>query len=363
MTRLFTVGVALSVLLSGCAAESAPSAVPTPTPSESGSERPEPGSVPVPSFALECADVVDASVLSALYGTTIVERDPVPLTAADDPLIALIQDGALVCEWAPAGAPAFAHVLRVTLIENAPDAFAVITSTLAAAPLSYHVRDESSVVLAASCRDSAGGADCHWSAASSRVWIEASFQSLPLTDVIVPDPRENADTSIKPLEINFDSSTSSALVRTALTVAESAASVLQPLLPNRRACSEVAPATAPEIAALGAPVVDLPPTIGSTSAYSTIGQWALSLERQGVTRCTVTTGAGVRLALVSIPNAAWTDGTVSLVETCWIDGSTGCTLGTVEQGTLLIVSQDGSADPAVARSVLVAMTAAAPPVG
>lgn len=204
--------VLLSALtVTGCETPVSPGADPAPTldpspvaPEPTAGELPE-RAEPTPLFALGCDDVIPRDRVREMYGTELVliDTQTVGVSPALLQMSAALADGALRCQWAPAGEQV--ATVAFTASVATPDEYAVAYEgydllPYAAPPLPVldGARSECSDYYPAGSRV----LQCGWSVFFDGVWIVAHFSDLPAGEVIEPATRENPDTSGNPITAN-----------------------------------------------------------------------------------------------------------------------------------------------------------------
>ncbi len=216
MVRTIAV-LAMAVVLTSCAPpepEVAAESAPTPAPTPSATVVP-----PVSAFDLECDDLVQPELMTAVWGESLQTHETRPLSVAPSNLIdaSVLHDGALSCSWALEGEGESA--LTLVALPQAEAAWSVAADTLVAAPYGY-ARAPLADGAVVGCDDSISwwGLACVWNATLDDVWIFVGARFLPESEATVPSPRDNPDTSRKPLEPTTEGSLVGAIVDNALTM-------------------------------------------------------------------------------------------------------------------------------------------------
>ena len=188
-------GVAIAVVLAGCATAAAPvpesSPIPTSTPSALPSPSFDPAAVPENRFGLDCATILSDADISGLYGQPLA---PNPSTHWGARLTeALIADGAVNCRWGD-GPYSGDEATSIEIVANSREGVSVDDlASLALGRTDYTltsvagVGDEALVQCFGNSFGNGFGvrreSSCTWSIAVDDLWISLSFLRAPDTEV------------------------------------------------------------------------------------------------------------------------------------------------------------------------------------
>lgn len=299
------------VMLTSCAAP-ASEAPPAVAPSVEASS-PAPLEPPAAAFDLSCDDLVSPEQMTAVWGEALRKSPGYPLTATPSGLLdaALLHNGGLFCAWS--GSAQDETVLTITVLPDAAEAFAVAVDALAAStvpPTEAPLADRAVV----ECSDAYEwlGVVCAWNAQRGDVWLYAAANFLPSSEVTVPSPRDNPDSSRKPLVPTTDDSLMAAIVEGALdaVVDASRVEVPRPAAPAPT-CEELF--AGPTAVALldgrvvqGGRVVFGVSSVEGTNRLTQGAMGPASADRLGYTRCVVGDGPNQPAVIVGVaPEADW----------------------------------------------------------
>jgi len=204
------------VFLTSCA-EVAPQETPT-EPPVIETPAPEALKPPVSGFSLTCDELVSPETVGAIWAEELRSEAIAGVHLTPSGLIgsAILHDGALSCRWFTGDDPLAARLTIIALPESNA-AWETISDTLLAPPYDWtpaSVGDSSAV----SCDDSnsVAGLECLWNATQDDVWVFVGARNLPATEATIPVPRDNPDTSRKPLIPTIEGSTIAAIVAESL---------------------------------------------------------------------------------------------------------------------------------------------------
>ena len=180
-------GVAIAVVLAGCATAAAPvpesSPIPTSTPSALPSPSFDPAAVPENRFGLDCATILSDADISGLYGQPLALNPSTHWGARWTE--ALIADGAVNCRWGD-GPYLDVEATSIEIVANSregvkvDDLASLVLGSPSFTPTSVAgVGDEAWVW----CRGDSGAPSCSWSIAVDDLWISLAFLRAPDTEV------------------------------------------------------------------------------------------------------------------------------------------------------------------------------------
>ncbi len=275
---------------------------------------PAPLEPPVAAFDVSCDELVAAEDMTEVWGEPLVAGGRLyPIT--DTPFglyeAAQLHNGGLTCAWTRAGQ--LETALSIMLLPDATEAFSTVASGLIAEPYSYSSASVGdSAVVACSDADEWLGLVCTWNARQDDVWIFLSARFLPAGEATIPTPRENPDTSRKPLVPTIEGSLIAGIVASALDTVVSAprAEVPRPTAPAPP-CAELF--SSPSASALlngrsltGGPVQFSEDSVGSTNQVSQGSMGPVSAQRLGYVLCSVADGESeLAFTVMAAPEADW----------------------------------------------------------
>lgn len=372
--------VALMVL-SGCAAE-APAPGRSPTSSGKPSPSAEVALRPVAAFDIGCESVVDPGIASTVVGAATLAEPAFSLSARR---IALLEDGGLSCIWLGSDKQI---ALSVVALPDAADMFDRASVARANPMFPYGPVDTSFDLFDAalvSCDDGTvtSGYQCTWHVLSGDVWIVVGLTGVPDSDVVVPVPRDNPDTSRKPLVPVAEGSASLVLVESVVASLEQAPRIDVSHRPRDiGSCSELIDAGAIGSTlgvAISSPqdVIDPDSTLPSAAPHLGGSMADFSMQRLGFAECSIATtdpdsqwSASVSIlddvdwrleAPYGPPRGtreSFDDG--SLYHECFSDeGGVGCFVTVVSGDTTIVVYLGDSDDLAIVRAIAASVLARA----
>jgi hypothetical protein len=295
----------------------------TPTPSA----EPAVATRPISAFPIDCADVVSDETVSATVG----EHDPVVqhqlprVSTISMAEVAVEQDGGLWCEWhRPIESGDQRIALRIIAIPDAAADFGRIRPSLMKpadlfAARFAHVEafddtfircDESTLSDPSTPAETRNVVGCSWHVLAGNTWLAVDVDGVPSSDYRVPVPRNNPDTSAKPLVPVVDGSASLALITTVVSSLESVSRDIpdtsQPAMPDCPALIDrkrVQSSLSMKIKAIKPAASAVHPS-ASTNVSEALA--AYSAERVGNRRCAVSEnrGFGSWTALVTVARSA-----------------------------------------------------------
>lgn len=302
----------LMALLASCAAPVS-EAPPVVAPSVEASS-PAPLKPPVAAFDVSCGDLVSAERMTTVWGEPLILGDP-PYTITDTTYglseAAFLHNGGLSCAWTHGEQRETA--LTIMLLPEAADAFTTVASGLIAEPYSYSSAPVGDGAVVA-CSDAYTwlGLVCTWNARQDDVWIFLSASFLPAGEATIPIPRDNPDTSRKPLVPTIDGSLVADIVAGAVDTVVRAPRVEVPR-PTLAApsCSDLFSSPSAEAllngrSVTGGPVQFTAESVGTTNQVSQGSMGPVSAQRLGYVQCTVADGAGeLAFSVMVAPDADW----------------------------------------------------------
>ena len=380
-----TAAVALSLSLASCVLEPGSA---TPEPSQTASSTPSASPVlpePISIFDVSCQDLVaEASIQSLVGDHGPLETSGVSATYRGMQEAAVLADAGLSCTWPTLVSGLAIPSVKVTALADAEGLFARLKPTLIERPAIYMPAYtefdlfESTLVECLDYYVGSIGYVCKWQILVDDIWLAIDLGGVPATDVYVPVPRENPDTSLKPIEPIVEGSQSLTFVSAIVeTLREAPRRDV-----NRRsieipACTTLVDTSALQVMASGPLEINgdgAPEVLWENPNPATIGDF--SMERAGFKQCVVYSpldhwGVQFRVA----PDVNWLlkppfsvpPGTLSVVEglgevytECYSgEGESGCSLTVVGSGAMIAIymydSQDSQISLEVARSVLAAL--------
>ena len=304
----------IAALLASCAgAETDQPSVSPPESTPSAEPTPEALVPPVSAFDLSCDDLLDADLSTAVWGEPLGLRDGYPIQATPFGLVdaAVLHNGGLSCTWSTDGQ--IEPELVMMILPEAEESFDVVVDGLTSPPYTYTPADiADGAVVACSDAYSWWGLECVWNAIRDDVWIFAAARYLPAGEATVPSPRDNPDTSRKPLVPTIEGSLVADLVESVLAAVVSAPRTEVPR-PGEPApsCSQLFSSASAITVLDGRPVRGGPIEFTADSMprtrQSTIGSMGFaSADRLGYVECFVDDSASrIATTVVVAPESAW----------------------------------------------------------
>ncbi|MBX9470943.1 hypothetical protein [Microcella sp.] len=268
---------------------------------------------PVSAFDLSCDDLLNPDLSSAVWGEPLSLRDGYPIQATPSGLVdaAVLHNGGLSCTWSTDGQ--IEPELVMMILPEAEEAFAVVVDGLTSPPYTYIPAElADGAVVACSDNYSWWGLECVWNAIRDDVWIFAAARYLPAGEATVPSPRDNPDTSRKPLVPTTEGSLVADIVESALAavVGASRAEVPRPAEPSPTCAELFSSASASTLLddrpVRGGTIEFTAESLGRTNQSSTGSMGFASADRLGYVECVVADSASRKaITVVAAPEAAW----------------------------------------------------------
>lgn len=374
----------LSVAITGCVPR-APLAVPSlsvsVSPTLAAPERVD----PVSAFDIACSDLASDDEIATVVGEPGAQISPPSASAAYHGALiaAVLADGGMSCEWPTGDTSLSFSRLSVVALPDAAGLYERAKSKLMERPFpwfpSFTSFDYFDGALV-ECSDYNGWGTsyvCRWHVLVDDVWLAIELGGVPETDYHVPVPRENPDTSRKPIEAVVDGSASLGLITTIVDSISSAPRIVvehvAAVLPNCSALIDVASLQPLAVSPIEVVRDDEPPELDPAPASESLQLF--SMERLGFRHCVVATTSEWTVISRVLSDVDWlieppfaapqgtlreVEGLGSVYEFCSGDESGEfCAVTVVGDRAIIAMQLDNSKDSAipiaVARSILAAL--------